>query len=323
MTATSHVINRVRSERRRRGWSQAKLAERAGISRAEVSAIETGRLRAPSTGAALRLAAALGLAVEELFLLGSRGAPEWAWAPPSRPCRYWSAEVGGRTLLYPVEHTLTGAVPHDGLAREPTGAPAGPRTVVVAGCDPAAGLLASELSARAGLRLLALPRTGEEARELVADRRVHLGGIHGTDTRASARAIVGPGALLLRVASWEVGVALADGVAVRTVDGARRADLRWASHEQASLRDPAAVVAAIRAGWAQAGVCTRLVAEEAGLRFLPTRTTVYDLCVAPALRDDPAVLAVVAALAGAGLKRRLAELPGTDASATGKRTEVW
>lgn len=316
------VVSRVRAERLRRGWSQAKLADRARVSRAEVSAIETERLRSPSAAAALRLAAAFGLTVEELFLLGSSEEPEWAWEPAAPEGCYWSARVGKRTLLYPVEHTLTGALAHDGVD-DGAPVPASPPTVVIAGCDPAAGLLAEEVGARAGYRVLALPRTGEEARELVADGRAHLGGIHGIDTRASARAIVGPGALLLRVASWDVGVALADDVEVLTVEAARRADLRWANHELASLRDPAAIASAIREGWAQAGVCTRLVAEQAGLRFLPTKRTVYDLCAAPALRDDPAVRAVATALAAGPLQRRLAELPGTHAEETGKQSEVW
>jgi len=35
--------NRVRAHRLARGWSQEELAARAGVSRAGVSAIETGR----------------------------------------------------------------------------------------------------------------------------------------------------------------------------------------------------------------------------------------------------------------------------------------
>ena len=49
-----------------RQWSQADLAQRAGISRAAVSAIEGERL-SPSVATALALAAVFECSVEELF----------------------------------------------------------------------------------------------------------------------------------------------------------------------------------------------------------------------------------------------------------------
>jgi DNA-binding XRE family transcriptional regulator len=52
-------------------WTQAKLAERAGISRAAVSAIEGERL-SPSVATALALAVVFECSVEELF-----GRPEF------------------------------------------------------------------------------------------------------------------------------------------------------------------------------------------------------------------------------------------------------
>ena len=64
--------NPVRRRRLARQWSQADLAERAGISRAAVSAIEAERL-SPSVAAALALAAVFECSVEELF--GRAAAP--------------------------------------------------------------------------------------------------------------------------------------------------------------------------------------------------------------------------------------------------------
>src|SRR3954464_11173538 len=96
--------NEARAQRAGRGWSQEELARRSGLSRAGVSAIETGRL-VPSAAAALALAEAMGCRVEDLFRLPRprAEAPAWAWAPRQAPCRYWRASVGGRTRLYPVE----------------------------------------------------------------------------------------------------------------------------------------------------------------------------------------------------------------------------
>ena len=66
--------NEVRAYRTRLGWSQEELASRSGLSRAGISAIETGRL-VPSTAAALALASALECTVEAIFRLpGSRPA---------------------------------------------------------------------------------------------------------------------------------------------------------------------------------------------------------------------------------------------------------
>src|SRR6267154_242022 len=116
MSQALDLQNRVKMLRLGRGWSQAELAERAGISRAAVSAIEVERL-VPSVAAALSLAAAFGCRVDGLFSLhGSQGPePAWAWPAPCDPCRYWHAELGGRTLFFPVEATALGIVGHDGI----------------------------------------------------------------------------------------------------------------------------------------------------------------------------------------------------------------
>ena len=179
--------NQVREARDRRGWTQAVLAERAGLSRAEVSAIETGRA-VPATSAALALARALGVGVEELFGLtesADTGAA-WAW-PPGRERRYWLSAVGGRWLRYPVEPTACGILPQDGeVAPESHGGGVSrraltgvrgwdpSRTLVVVGCDPSMSLLAHSLLAR-GVRLLAFVRSSTRAlamlREGVADRK--------------------------------------------------------------------------------------------------------------------------------------------------------
>src|SRR5690554_2452360 len=105
----ANLWNRVREERARRGWSQRELAERTGLSRSAVSAVETGQVE-PSTAAALALAGAFGVAVEDLFGVGESGAESWAWPGRGADGRYWRAETGGRVLRYPVEWTALGAV---------------------------------------------------------------------------------------------------------------------------------------------------------------------------------------------------------------------
>jgi len=60
------VITKVRELRTDRGWSQAELAERLGVSRQTVNAIETGRYE-PSLSLALKIAKLFTRPVEQIF----------------------------------------------------------------------------------------------------------------------------------------------------------------------------------------------------------------------------------------------------------------
>lgn len=305
------LTNCLREHRDRRGWSQAELASRAGLSRPEISAVETGRL-VPSTAAALALAAALDARVEEIFTLG--GVEEWAWSSSSR---FWRASVGSRTWRYPVERTLAGEIPSGGDPH---------RTVVIAGCDPAVGILAAELATR-GWRLIPIVRSSARALELLAEGKVHFAGVHLGGAAGVARRV--------RLADWEVGIALARGAGCTSVRQALRANLRWINRDEGSgarrcldrllggrrprgyrheAADHTGVAEVVRSGWAQAGFCVRLVAEEAGLDFLSVQREPYDLCTT--LADDPRVEATIDAVRS--MRRSLAELPGYDTRHTGE-----
>ncbi len=58
--------NRLRELRARVGWSQAELAERLGVSRQTVNAVETGRYD-PSLPLAFDMAAVFSTTIEEIF----------------------------------------------------------------------------------------------------------------------------------------------------------------------------------------------------------------------------------------------------------------
>jgi molybdate-binding protein/transcriptional regulator with XRE-family HTH domain len=345
--AESLFRNLVRTLRQQRGWSQAELAHRAGISRAAVSAIEIDRL-VPSVAAALALAAALGCAVEDLFGLAPKeqAEPEWAWPPAATPCRYWLAQVGRRALRYPVEATAAGVVAHDGVARGttlvPSGEPDTSTTLVLACCDPAAGLLASACAKR-GFRLIVLPRSSRQAMTLLGQGLVHAAGVHfATDDEpdGNARTVhgtLGPDYRLLRVARWQEGLSLAPGTSVRSVRDALRARLRWVGREPGSAarqcldallagrpaprrlaQDHRGVADAIRCGWADVGVCHRLVCEEAGLRFLSVRQEHFDLCFPAATESDPRIRALVDVVRSLSYRGLLGDLPGYDAAGAGE-----
>ncbi|MBX7072566.1 MAG: helix-turn-helix domain-containing protein [Pirellulales bacterium] len=347
MSTPYELKNSVRSRRETRGWSQAELAERSGLSRTAISAIEGERLT-PSVAAALALAKVFECSVEELFAGGRERGIDWAWAPARSPARYWAAECGGVTRLYPAESSSLGSPAHDGLAQE-KGAAGGKSlaqagdTLVVAGCDPAAGLLAAALARRAGVRMIVVPRSSQAALDLLGQGVVHAAGVHlAAAGRAHGnaqvvRAQLGSGYQLLRVARWQAGLTITPTAGVNSIQSAVRARrLSWVGREAGSgarqcldellegrraperiAYDHRGVAEAVRCGWADVGVCLRLVSEEARLDFLPVREESYDLCVASHMTDDPRIVALAAALRGRDYRRRLGELPGYDAARTG------
>jgi putative transcriptional regulator len=66
MLVEGDVRNRLRVLRAERGWSQAELGGRLGVSRQAVNAIETGKYD-PSLPLAFRLARLFSMPIEEIF----------------------------------------------------------------------------------------------------------------------------------------------------------------------------------------------------------------------------------------------------------------
>ncbi len=58
--------NRLRVLRAEHGWSQAELAQRLGVSRQTVNAVETGKYD-PSLPLAFQIARLFGLRIEDVF----------------------------------------------------------------------------------------------------------------------------------------------------------------------------------------------------------------------------------------------------------------
>ena len=144
---------------------------------------------------------------------------------------------------------------------------------------------------------------------------------------------------------WQDGVALSPSLRIRTIKEALSAKLHWVAREKGSgarhcletifrgrrrapdafshvATDHAGVVETIRTGWAQAGVCIRLCAVEAGLEFLVASEEDYDLCYRSDLQDDPRIQAVFNAVRSLALRRSIGELPGYDARDTGAVVSV-
>lgn len=353
MTHNQATGNRVREFRTSSGMTQAELAERAGISRTAVTAIEGDRL-VPSVAAAISLAEALGSTVEALFRPNSNSNEPVSWAsdPQSSNQPFWQAEVGGRQWLYPSgtapmhtplpdqflsESRRSGSEP-DSLSRQ---------TLVIACCDPAAGLLSSLFEQMTGKRLLVLHRSSRQALELLREGRVHLAGLHFSTQEEPernseiVRETLGTGYQLLRVTKWQEGIVTTSGSRFRSVNSVLRSKLKWVGREPGSgarrcldhlfgerpsprflARNHRAVAEAVQSGWVDAGICVQITGAEAGLSFLPVQEEAYDLCFPTSVVDDPRVKSLLRVVRSPEYRQLLGTLPGYSTAETGDLMKV-
>src|SRR2546427_7656168 len=162
------IDNNLAAIRRRRGAAAADLARAAGISRQTIYAIEAGSY-VPNTAVSLRLARALEVSVDDLFRLKEADAPPVARTSevemiggdaglragqPVELCR-----VGKRTVGVAGSPLSWRLPPADALVVRPAGRRrhlvqliAGSEAagrLLIAGCDPAASVLARHLGGAA------------------------------------------------------------------------------------------------------------------------------------------------------------------------------
>ena len=348
MTLSETPGNRLRQQRTVLGLTQVELAARAGISRTSVTAIEGNRL-VPSVASALAIASALGTTVENLFGDDvSKAEPEiWAWPSTLNSALCWRAEVAGKTVLYPASTMpmLTMLPDQQAKSARASEAVKATDTLVMACCDPAAGVLASQFAAATGLRLIVLPRSGRQAIAMLRDGLVHLAGLHlATQDEPEAnfqtiRSALGTGFQSVRLAWWQEGVVFSRSAGFRSIGGMMKRKLRWIGREPGSgarqcldrifenrsgprriAFDHRGVVEAVRTGWADAGVCIQLAGAEAGLDFLPVQNEAFDVCFPSVLVDDHRVKAFLNVVRSAAYQKLISDLPGYDTRETGN---VW
>jgi molybdate-binding protein len=156
------------------------------------------------------------------------------------------------------------------------------------------------------------------------------------------RSEIGTDYKLLRVARWEEGIAFAPGRRLPPVRAAVRSKLCWIGREDGSgarqcldellegkriiprflASDHRGVAEVVRSGCADAGVCLRLVSEEAGLDFLRVREEAYDLCFPARWEQDRRTQALLEAVRSPAYRKALGELPGYDSPETGQLEHV-
>jgi molybdopterin molybdotransferase/putative molybdopterin biosynthesis protein len=377
------VENRLRERRRAAGLSQGTLAERAGLTRQAVYAVESNRYL-PNAVAALRLARVLGCRVEDLFSLEpySEIVEAEVLRDPAgsagRRVKLW--RVGGRRVAVPVAtlgENASFTQLADGLLVETprprkwkTGS--GRRTVlllrerdhveeqiVVAGCDPAIGLLIEHLRRRREPADLVSWTTGSlNALRALKSREIHVAGLHLVDARSGLsnvpflrRHLRGRKYEVVTFASWEAGLMVGPGnpKGIRGFGDLVRPNVTLANREpgagarllldEALARDgiPAhrvkgygtealshfEVARLVASGRADVGIGVLSVARFFGLPFLPVRTERYDLVVpSDLLRVHPTLARLFDALTSRELRAQVQALGGYDTRETGRRVSV-
>lgn len=250
-TGNDGLENHLRELRAVRGWTQAMLAERAGITRQAVKSIETGQYT-PNTTVALRLAQALGCRVEEIFRLQPDGPEMRAETVGEQTIpgdRMIVSRVGARVVSRPLigAHSLLETlVPADAIATgQETVKLLRPedyldRTALILGCDPSLSVLCDRVSrTSSGVRLVWLHASSQSALDATAGGTAHIAGAHlpshGQDENLQeARKALSPtGGIVVTYAAWPLGFIVARGnpLGIRRIEDLARAGTRFINRE--------------------------------------------------------------------------------------------
>lgn len=269
--------------------------------------------------------------------------------------RLHRATINNQTIIYPAQTTLAGTITHDGYQQNnkthwTTTKNNNPdNLIVIAGCDPAVALLANECacyhSEDNNLRLLPITRTSKQALQMLTEGLVHMAGIHLTNNQTHIQKYLGPSYRLLRITKWEEGLALNPKLKYHSIKSAIKNINKkyWVARELGSgarkcmdnlfldennksqtksdkfkiANDHHTVAEAIRSGWAMAGICVKLPAAEAGLKFISVQTENYDLCYHKNFEKDPRFKQIKKIIRSKNYKQKLGELPGYNTTETG------
>lgn len=369
--AKSRIENRLAEVRRSRGVGASDLARRVQVSRQTIYAIEAGTF-VPNTEVALLLARELETPIEELFSLGAAEAPaaqsisaEILSAAPAgegQPVRV--CQLGARWVGVPVSATPYYMPEADGIVKRAGSGKGraelvvfakeelGQKRLILAGCDPATGLLSRMVERMSGVEMVSAAASSKLALEWLKQGKVHIAGSHLEDPATGEfnlpyvrRAFADEDMLVVTFAQWEEGLVTAPGnpKKIRTAADLARRGVRFINREPGSgsralldkvLGDAdieaASVVGydrvafghlaaayAVLSGDADACLATRSASQTFGLDFVPIHQARYDLVMRKRTADLPATKAFLDVLQRATLRRKLEVLAGYDTSRTG------
>lgn len=335
--------NGVREARTRHGLSQAELAERAGVTRQSLGTIEAGR-HSPSVGAALRIAAALGIAVETLFAPADERPDTPVADSVPTGASVVVGRVGEQRVHAPVRHLISsseswaladGFVGEDGV--ELLGE-VDEHGLMVAGCDPLLGTAAAVLAQLRGPRVVPVHlSTG------AAFNALSRGVVHGVVVHGPAGSLPPPPVAVRRwrFATWQVGVASSSTRGAASIEQLAQRRVRTAQREAGAGTQRALERALSAVGVASlpgprvdshvdaarhvvaglpAGITMEAAAYAFGLTFLPLETHLSELWIDVRHVSHRGAVALVDVLSDAALVGRARRLPGYDVAHMG--TEV-
>lgn len=310
-----------------------------------VSAVESGR-HAPNVGAALALARALGCRVEDLFGEPSgRPVAVLSDAPPQDQAPAVVACVGDTIVAVPVSHGVAASehwaladatIRQDGtVSMLADGVDDG---LVIAGCDPAMGMLAGLVERTRRHRVVTVhASTGRSIEALAAGR------VHGVVVHAPAGTLPAAPVPVRRwhLARWRVGVASGRGSGVPSMEEIAERRLRivqrdpGAGTQLAFTRALARIGAApsvpgpvgdghvdvarrVAAG-ATAGVTMEAAARSYSLGFVPLEEHTVEVWIDERWAGLPAAVALIDTLHSAALRSRLEIVGGYDLASCADR----
>jgi molybdate-binding protein/DNA-binding XRE family transcriptional regulator len=256
------VHNRLTEIRTTRGLSAAELATTIDVSRQTIYSIESGDY-APNTAVALKLAQALGVAVEELFQLE---APEELGVAKQAELlgEGQAVRLGMPVCLCRVDGRLIATLPEDAtwslpladgvIANSVTKSSGRANTTVelfapaqdlekrllIAGCDPGTSILRRHLGQQ-GINLIVAHRNSTKALDLLQDGSIHVAGCHIRDEKtdesnlaAISRIFRKQDIAVVSLALWEEGLVVSSGnpKQIRSIADLGRTDVSIVNRER-------------------------------------------------------------------------------------------
>jgi molybdate-binding protein/DNA-binding XRE family transcriptional regulator len=238
------------------------LARLVKVSRQTIHAIEAGTY-VPNTELALHLARELEVTVDELFSLahGAPASPEsmvaevLSAAPPvsGQPVRI--CQVGKQWVGVPVSATPYYLPEADGVIQRSTRTngradllvvakeEAAQKRLVLAGCDPAASLLANMVERSSGVEIVSAAASSKLGLLWLKQGKVHIAGSHLEDPQTGEfnlpyirEEFPGEEMIVVTFARWEEGLVVASGNPkdVRKPEDLARANVRFVNRERGS-----------------------------------------------------------------------------------------
>lgn len=368
---SSLVQNQLGRIRKARGIGASALARRVNISRQTIYAIEAGTY-VPNTEVALRLARELEVTVDELFSLPTATGESpgsiavdvlSATIPPKgQPVRL--CRIGSRWMSVPVSASPYYLPKADAIVRKPGLAggktdlivfasdEAAAKRLILAGCDPAASLLADMVEKLTGVEIVSAAASSKLALTWLKAGKVHVAGSHLQDARTGEfnlpfvrREFPAEDFTVITFARWEEGLVLARGnpKSIRRIEDLARKNVRFVNRETGSgsrtlldkllgksgvnankiagynrlARGHLAAAYCVISGEADCCLATRSASRTFGLDFIPLNSERYDLVMRSRTLELPAVKALVDVLQRAELRRKLELIAGYDTSRTG------